>query len=51
VVLGSGKRLFGATSGKRPLRLTDSKTVGDGIAILTYAPKPADGGADSRGSE
>jgi dihydrofolate reductase len=37
VVLGKGKRIFGATSGKKSLRLTDSKTVGDGIAILTYA--------------
>jgi dihydrofolate reductase len=36
VVLGSGKRLFGASEEKLPLRLTDSKTVGDGIAILTY---------------
>ncbi|HEY2715949.1 MAG TPA: dihydrofolate reductase family protein [Solirubrobacterales bacterium] len=35
VVLGSGKRLFGA-SGKKPLRLTSAKTVGDGIQILTY---------------
>jgi len=38
VVLGSGKRLFGETSDKRPLRLADSKIVGDGVAILTYAP-------------
>ena len=38
VVLGAGKRLFGETSDKRPLRLTDSKTVGDGVAILTYEP-------------
>jgi dihydrofolate reductase len=38
VVLGSGKRLFGDTSGKKPLRLVDSKTVGDGVAILVYAP-------------
>jgi dihydrofolate reductase len=37
VVLGKGKRLFGGTSGKVPLRLTDSRTVGDGIAILIYA--------------
>jgi dihydrofolate reductase len=37
VVLGSGKRLFGA-SGKKPLRLTSSQTVGDGIAILVYEP-------------
>ena len=36
VVLGSGKRLFGPTAGKKPLRLTDSRTVGDGVAILTY---------------
>ena len=38
VVLGSGKRMFGATSAKKPLRLEDSRVVGDGVAILTYAP-------------
>jgi dihydrofolate reductase len=38
VVLGSGKRLFGDTSDKKPLRLVGSKTVGDGVAILTYEP-------------
>jgi dihydrofolate reductase len=38
VVLGSGKRLFGDTSDKKRLRLTDSKTVGDGVAILIYEP-------------
>jgi dihydrofolate reductase len=36
VVLGSGKRLFGETSDKHRLRLTDSKIVDEGIAILTY---------------
>jgi len=36
VVLGSGKRLFGETADKKPMRLADSKFVGDGIAILTY---------------
>jgi dihydrofolate reductase len=36
VVLGSGKRLFGETADKKALKLADSKTVGDGIAILTY---------------
>jgi dihydrofolate reductase len=36
VVLGAGKRLFGETSDKKPMRLVDSLTVGDGIAILTY---------------
>ena len=38
VVLGSGKRLFDRTSDKKPFRLVDSKTVGDGVAILVYAP-------------
>jgi dihydrofolate reductase len=41
VVLGSGKRLFGETSDKKPLRLTDTKVVGDGVAILTYQPAAA----------
>ncbi len=36
VVLGDGKRLFGPTSDKKRLRLTTSKTVGDGVLILTY---------------
>jgi dihydrofolate reductase len=38
VVLGAGKRLFGETSDKKPLKLTDSKAVGDGVAILVYEP-------------
>jgi dihydrofolate reductase len=38
VVLGNGKRLFGDTSDKKRLRLVDSKTVGDGVAILIYRP-------------
>jgi dihydrofolate reductase len=38
VVLGTGKRLFGDTSDKKPLRLVDSKVVGDGVAILVYRP-------------
>jgi dihydrofolate reductase len=36
VLLGSGKRLFGETSDKKPLRLTESKTVGDGVEILVF---------------
>ena len=36
VVLGSGKRLFGETSDKKPLKLTDTKVVGDGVAIMIY---------------
>jgi dihydrofolate reductase len=47
VVLGTGKRLFGDTNAKKPLRLTDSKTVGDGIAILTYHPAGEDAKAPS----
>jgi dihydrofolate reductase len=42
VVLGSGKRLFGETTDKKPLRLVDSKVVGDGVAILIYEPTRAD---------
>jgi dihydrofolate reductase len=38
VVLGSGKRLFGETSGKKRLQLTSSKTVGEGVEILIYQP-------------
>jgi dihydrofolate reductase len=36
VVLGAGKRLFGETSDKKRLELVDAKTVGDGVAVLTY---------------
>jgi dihydrofolate reductase len=38
VVLGSGKRLFGNTSDKKPMELVDSKKVGSGVTILTYRP-------------
>jgi len=36
VVLGAGERLFGETSDQKPLRLVDTKTVGDGLVFLTY---------------
>jgi hypothetical protein len=36
VVLGDGVRLFGATTDKKPVRLVAAKTVGDGLAHLTY---------------
>jgi dihydrofolate reductase len=36
VVLGAGERLFGELSDKKTLRLTESRTVGDDAAILTY---------------
>lgn len=35
VILGAGKRLFGA-SGKKSLELAESKTVGAGVQILVY---------------
>jgi dihydrofolate reductase len=38
VVLGSGKRLFGDTSDKKPLRLAGSRVVGDGVSIQIYEP-------------
>jgi dihydrofolate reductase len=38
VVLGDGKRLFGATSDKKPWRLADSRPVGEGVVILVYQP-------------
>jgi dihydrofolate reductase len=36
IVLGAGARLFAETSDKKPMRLIDTQTLGDGVAILTY---------------
>jgi dihydrofolate reductase len=36
VILGAGKRLFGETSDRKPMRLVDSATIGDGLVFLTY---------------
>ena len=36
VVLGSGARFFGETTGQKPMRLVDTRTIGDGLAFLTY---------------
>ena len=42
VILGTGKRLFGDPGEMKTLRFVDSKVVGDGVVILTYAPaRPA----------
>jgi dihydrofolate reductase len=38
VVLGKGKRLFDDLTTKKPMRLVESRIVGDGIAILIYQP-------------
>jgi hypothetical protein len=39
-VAGAGERLFGETSGVRPMRLAGTRVVGDGLALLTYRPAP-----------
>jgi dihydrofolate reductase len=36
VVLGAGERLFGEISDKKPMRLLDARTIGEGLAYLTY---------------
>jgi len=36
VVLGAGERLFGETSDKKPMRLLEARSIGDGLAYLTY---------------
>ena len=36
VVLGAGERVLAETSDKKPMRLMGTKTVGDGLASLTY---------------
>jgi dihydrofolate reductase len=36
VVLGDGERLFDGTSEKKPMRLIDTKTIGDGLVFVTY---------------
>ena len=38
VVLGSGRRLFGEISDKKPLRLVGNRTVASDLAYLTYQP-------------
>jgi dihydrofolate reductase len=36
VVLGAGEHLFGETSDKKPMRLINTRTVGNDLAYLTY---------------
>ena len=38
VVIGTGKRLFGETTDLKRLQLSESRVVGDGIAIMIYHP-------------
>src|SRR3954463_870265 len=36
VVLGAGERFFGEMRDKKPMRLVDARTIGDGLAYLRY---------------
>jgi len=36
VTLGAGERLFAETTDKKPMRLLSARTIGDGLAFLTY---------------
>jgi dihydrofolate reductase len=40
VVLGAGQRLFGETRDRKPMRLVDTRSIGDGLAHLTYELVP-----------
>ena len=42
VVLGAGRRLFGETTDKKPLKLVSTETVGDGVTIAVYEVSPGD---------
>jgi dihydrofolate reductase len=36
VMLGAGERLFGEITARKPMRLTGTQTIGDGLVYLTY---------------
>jgi dihydrofolate reductase len=36
VVVGSGERFFDETSDRKPMRLVNCETIGDGLSFLTY---------------
>jgi dihydrofolate reductase len=40
VLLGTGQRLFGETTDPKPMRLRDTRTLGNGLAYLTYELVP-----------
>jgi dihydrofolate reductase len=52
IVVGAGTRLFGdgMLSDKKPLRLVDTRTVGDGVVVHTFEPvrDPGQGAAHIR---
>ena len=37
-VLGTGERLFRETSDRKPMRVVDVRSIGDGLVLLTYQP-------------
>jgi dihydrofolate reductase len=37
-VAGAGERLFGEASDQKPMRLLETRAVGDGLVFLTYQP-------------
>jgi dihydrofolate reductase len=41
IILGSGKRLFGDAKATARLELVESKTLGDGVLLLSYRPAAA----------
>jgi len=41
VIVGAGKRLFAETSGKKNLRLVETRTFGDGVTVFVYRPAAA----------
>jgi dihydrofolate reductase len=51
VVVGAGRRLFAELSDKRTLRLVGTRTVGDGVVILTYEPTRDPGQVEKHGPE
>jgi hypothetical protein len=40
VILGTGKKVFEQKPERRNLRLRESKTVGEGVAVLIYERVP-----------
>ena len=38
VILGAGQRLFGEITERKPLRLMDTRTVGESLVLATYQP-------------
>jgi dihydrofolate reductase len=43
VVLGAGRRMFGESVGRKPMRLIDTRKIGEGLVYLAYE-RPRDAG-------